>query len=170
MEGEIPDARHAWIWSLYYAKVLYELGSTSAGLGLKGLLEAWAMATATVRSSTRAPLAAPYPIDPNLKLVGQSSRGWVVFQVDVSNGTDGWPVIVTRRTSKGIEDLAASSVVALGQSLIKIGWEDADYELALCVLGMQQFYAEAPVTDPRSLIEAPRAGIKTAFKADRVIR
>jgi hypothetical protein len=103
-------------------------------------------------------------------MVSRSAREWTVFDIDVSNGEDGWAVISTKPASRRSEDLLASSVSALGQKLIDGTEDDTNYELALCVLGMMQFYSSTAFTEPQSLIEGPRAGIKAAFKGFQIIR
>ena len=48
IEGAIPNGTEIWVWDLYYAKTLFNLGHCEAADGLKSQLEAWAEDRVTI--------------------------------------------------------------------------------------------------------------------------
>ncbi len=161
-----------WIWDLYYAKTLYELGKCSYSEGLNQDLEAWAIKWAGVLLS-----GLPFPpiemlaIDQNLVLLELPTPD-EEFVIDVIPGgrrTKGWELIQTRVPKGGHKNRMAFSVLAMAHYLLAESDEEFGRILPVHILAMQTYYREKASYDRmRSVLGAPSFAVEkeTEFRKE----
>lgn len=164
IENEPLDKIHySWVWSLYYAKTLYILGSGKLSEGLKTHFEQWAEPLA-------AGLAFPLQfsedmdllvLDRELKLTDKiSNPDKDIYLLEVFQKQDYRPFIQTFQPINGFQNRLAYSVIALGQFFIN-NCEEFAREIPINILAMKKYYQEIkPFTRIKSTTEAPKYAIK----------
>lgn len=165
--GKIDESYRAWVWSLYYAKILYVLGSNPISEGLNNHLEKWAEPLA-------AGLAFPLQFAEEMNLLildgelGLTSKpmttGQDKYLLEVFQKKNDWPYIQTFQSSDGYQNRLAYTVIVLGQYFLNKN-KDFTREMALAVLSMRKYYKEKrPFTGVKSTIEAPAYAIKESME------
>ena len=166
VEGLFPKGFETWIWDLYYAKTLYNLGKNAISNGPKEQLENWA-------EQWIIPLLSGLPLpqeamvlDTEINLVGYKHGAEnEEYRIDIIETEYEWPTIQTYLPNNGFKNRAAYSVLALAQLLINNENTYFARELPIHLLAMKQFYAdEKPYTSIRSVLEAPVYAINSEMK------
>jgi len=167
VEGLLPKGIENWIWDLYYAKMLYNLGKNEISNGLKEQLENWAEQwTAILLSGLSLPQEA-LVLDSEINLIdyklGSESEE---YRIDIIETKNEWPTIQTYLPNNGFQNRAAYSVLAFAQYLIN---RDSAYfarELPIHLLALKRFYTDhKPYSSMRSVVEAPTYAVNAAMKA-----
>lgn len=164
VQGRIPVGMEIWIWDLYYAKTLFNLGRCEGAEGVKTQLETWAEEWVTVLMS-----GLPMPpelliLDQDLVLSSTSISRAEVYRIDVMAREKEWPLIQTHLPSQGFQNRAAYSVLAFAQYLIDRDRTQFAREFPLHVLAMRKFYSEVkPYTQLASVLGAPTHAINSAM-------
>ena len=166
-EGPMPNGFENWIWDLYYAKTLYNLGENAISNGLKEQMEGWAEQWAGALLS---PLPLPEEaliLDLDLTLIDKNLDGeYEEYRIEIVDSNSAWPTIQTYLPNKGFQNRAAYSVLALAQYLIN---KDKPRvfapELSIHLLALKRFYANHnPYTSIKSVIEAPTFAVNAAME------
>ena len=166
-EGPMPIGFENWIWDLYYAKTLYNLGENAISNGLKEQMEEWAEQWAGALLS---PLPLPEEaliLDLDLTLLDKKLNGeYEEYRVEIIKSNREWPTIQTYLPNKGFQNRVAYSVLALAQYLInKDKKHNFSRELSIHLLALKRFYANhKPYTSMRSVIEAPTFAVNAAME------
>ncbi|MBI5018116.1 MAG: hypothetical protein HZB55_21840 [Deltaproteobacteria bacterium] len=165
VEGRIPSGMEIWIWDLYYAKTLYNIGRCEAAEGVKAHLERWASKWVTPFWSGLPAPAEAFTLDSDLTLSAKSTPRAETYTVDVVPGRKGWPVIQTHLPSQPFKNRAAYSTLAFAQHLIALDQDHFGLELPLHVLAMRKYYADVkPYTALTSVLGAPTHAIQSAMQ------
>lgn len=165
--GKIDEGYRVWVWSLYYAKILYILDSNPISEGLKNQLEKWAEPLA-------AGLAFPLQfaeemnlliLDGGLRLTSKPmTTSQDKYPLEVFQKKNDWPYIKTFQPSDGYQNRWAYTVIVLGQYFLNKN-KDFAREMALAVLSMRKYYKEKrPFTDIKNTVEAPAYAIKQSME------
>lgn len=162
VEGRIPEGMEVWVWDLYYAKTLFNLGSCEASNGLKAELELWAERL-TVTNTSGLKIAGESDIDPELILLRSAPAKSETYVIEVLSRPNSWPLIQTRLPSGGAQNRAAFSVLALAQYLAKND-QRASQEIPLHILGMRQYYKDVqPYTKVDAMLGAPTHAVNSTM-------
>ena len=171
-EPPLPEDFNNWVWDLFYAKTLYELGINPISQGLRAQLEAWAEQWVIPCFG-----AIPLPpegltVDDDLRLV--SSRletGSEAYVLEVISGKPslrnpkGWPLIQSYLPSRGYQNRMASAVLALAQHLLARDEEAFGRMLPIHILAMRKYYREVEAHDKlRAVPAAPVFAVNTEME------
>ena len=171
VEGTIPHGMEIWVWDLYYAKTLFNLGRCEVADGMKTQLEAWAQESATVLM-----LGLPLPpeafvLDPDLVLSLKPISRAETYGIDVLARDGGWPMIQTSLPFRGFQNRAAYSALALAQYLIDRDRPQFAWELSAHVVAMRKYYSDVkPYTQLASVLGAPTQAVNSALKFFKDLR
>jgi hypothetical protein len=164
--GSLETAYCAWVWSLYYAKILYVLGKSEISTGLMNHLGKWAEPLA-------AALGFPVALAEEMGLQVLDKEMQITDKILKTDGDvyllevyqkNNWPYIQTSQSTSGFQNRLAYSVLVLGQYFIKKNREFIR-ELPLHILSMKKYYREVrPFTEMKSTLEAPAFAIKKSME------
>jgi len=167
-DGKIDEGHLTWVWILYYAKILYVLGSNPISNGLKNDLEKWAESLVADALPLLKFSEEFIILDGELKLtskpvtIGQDEYLLEVFRKQ--GDKNDWPYIRTFQSSGEYQNRLAYTVIVLGQYFINKNKRFVS-EMALAVLSMRKYYKEnLPFTDIKSTIKAPAFAIEEYIK------
>ena len=167
-DGKIDEGHLTWVWILYYAKILYVLGSNPISNGLKNDLEKWAESLVADALPLLKFSEEFIILDGELKLtskpvtIGQDEYLLEVFRKQ--GDKNDWPYIRTFQSSGEYQNRLAYTVIGLGQYFINKSKRFVS-EMALAVLSMRKYYKEnLPFTDIKSTIKAPAFAIEEYIK------
>lgn len=170
-EGRIPSGMEIWIWDLYYAKTLFNLGRSEAAEGMKAQLEMWAEEWVTVLMSGLPLPTEALVLDPDLILSANSIPRAEAYRIDVIPGKSDWPMILTYLPSQGFQNRAAYSVLAFAQHLINLDRLHFGREFPVHVLAMRKYYSDVkPYSQLASVLGAPTHAINSAMELFKDLR
>ncbi len=166
VEGLIPKGFENWIWDLYYAKTLYNLGKNAISNGLKEQMESWAEQWAELLLSGLPLPQEALNLDPELRLIDDKlDDDCEEYIIDILEPDGKWPIIQTYLPNNGFQNRAAYSVLALSQHLINKDKEYFARELPIHLMAMKRFYSDVkPYTAMRSVVEAPTQAVNSALE------
>lgn len=167
-EGELPEYLQVWIWDLYYANVLHNLGDNEVSAQLRTTLDNWAGGVVSGVFAPEHKLRGEglLDIDPKMNLadtLAEDTRE--VYRIELApGGENDWPEIRVDSSVERTPNHMAASTIALAQYFQA---RNANFarELPIHVLAMRKFYEdERPATDQESLMEAPLFALNKAMK------
>ena len=163
--GSLDIAYCAWVWSLYYAKVLYILGKGEISVGLMNQLEKWAEPLAAALGFPDAVEMGLQVLDKEMQLTDKILKTESdVYLLKVYQKKNNWPHIQTSQSTRGFQNRMAYSVIALGQYFINKNREFIR-EMPLHILSMRKYYREMrSFTELKSTLEAPAFAIKKSIE------
>ncbi len=168
-DGKRDEGHLAWVWVLYYAKILYVLGSNPVSNGLKNDLEKWAeplvvneLSLIIFREEMNLFLDGELKLTSTPVTIGHDEYLLEVFRKQ--GDKNDWPYIRTFQSSGEYQNRLAYTVIVLGQYFINKNKRFVS-EMALAVLSMRKYYKEnLPFTDIKSTIKAPAFAIEEYIK------
>lgn len=164
-EGKITPGMEVWIWDLYYAKTLFNLGRSETAEGMKTQLEMWAEEWVTVLMSGLPLPTEALVLDPDLILSANSIPRAETYRIDVILGDRDWPMIQTYLPSQGFQNRDAYSVLAFAQHLINLDPLRFGREFPVHVLAMRKYYSDVkPYSQLASVLGAPTHAINSAME------
>jgi hypothetical protein len=166
-EGTVAEHEQVWLWDLYCAHTLFELGTDPASAQLQERLTEWAVNAAGKAFSSADELreAGVLTIDPALVLSDKvDASSACVIEIGIEPQPQSWPGIrVTVPDDLGV-DRNAASVVALAQHFLRSNPLFVR-ELPIHILALKKFYADTlPATDRASLEQAPVFALTKAMQ------
>lgn len=165
IEGAIPNGIEIWIWDLYYAKTLFNLGRCEATERLKSQLETWAEERVTIHMSGLPLPPEALVLDPDLVLSTKPFARAETYRIDVLAHDRNWPTIQTHLPSGGFQNRTAYSVLAFAQYFIDRDRQHFAREFPVHVLTMRKYYSEVnPYTKLASVLGAPTHAINTTLQ------
>lgn len=166
-DGPIAEHEQVWLWDLYCAHTLFELGTDAASGQLQERLTEWAVNAAGKAFSSTDELrqARVFAIDPALalsdKIDASSAR---LIEIAIEPQPQFWPGIRVTVPDGLDADRQAASVIALAQYFLQSNPLFVR-ELPIHILALKKFYADTlPATDPASVEQAPAFALNKAFQ------
>ena len=161
-DNNLSREYQVFVFDLYYAKVLYVLGSNIISEGLKISLETWAeqvIGGIGFFIECVADLDMPEKdlliLDKDMQLINKPIESQDMYILEVFQQGNNLPYIQNTFNLKGYQNRLAYSVFVLGQYFIN---QDKSIvrELAIHILSMRKYYRETrPFTELISVTEAP---------------
>lgn len=165
VEGTIPHGMEIWVWDLYYAKTLFNLGRCKVADGMKAQLESWAEEWVTVLMSGLPLPPEAFMLDSDLVLSAKPISRAEAYGIDVLARDRSWPTIQTHLPSRAFQNRTAYSALALAQYLIDRDRRYFARDLPVHVLAMRNYYSDVkPYTQFASILGAPTQAINSALE------
>jgi len=157
--GELQPSYLSWIWSLYYAKVLFVISNDPLAHHLIANIEKWAEAVAPnlMMSLETLDEMGLLVLDESLELTTRSLNlsDKDMYHLEIYQKEGHWPFIQTRFSEQAYQNRLAYSVIALLQHFLN-KYPELIRELPIAVLSMRKYYDEKKSYDNvDSTVEAP---------------
>lgn len=166
-DGPVAEHEQVWLWDLYCAHTLFELGADKASAQLQERLTEWAVNAASKAFSPTDELrqAGVFTLDPALVLSDKldvSSACLIDIAIEPQAGS--WPGIRVTVPEDLDTDRRTASVLALAQYFLRTNPLFVR-ELPIHILALKKFYADTlPATDPASVAQAPAFALNKAME------
>lgn len=166
-DGAIAEHEQVWVWDLYCAHTLFELGTDAVSAQLQERLTEWAVNAAGKAFSSAEELrqARVLTLDPALALSGKvDATSGCLIEIAIEPQPQAWPAIRVTVPDAVDADRQAASVVALAQYFLQSNPLFVR-ELPIHILALKKFYADTlPATDPASVQQAPAFALSKALQ------
>jgi hypothetical protein len=166
-DGTVSEHEQVWLWDLYCAHTLFELGADTASARLQQQLTEWAVNAAGKAFSPNEELrqAGLFVIDPALALSDKlDASSACVIEIAIEPQPQSWPGMRVTVPDDLDADRRAASVLALAQHFLQSNPLFVR-ELPIHILALKKFYADAlPATDPASVAQAPVFALNKAMQ------
>ncbi|HQU15857.1 MAG: hypothetical protein B7Z66_03190 [Chromatiales bacterium 21-64-14] len=165
-QDELAEFEQVWVWDLYYAKTLYELGDSAVAMDLRESLDGWAvqMASKAFLPMRKIEQAGLHRLHPDLTVTTAPALDGEVYRVEVARPEGEWPLIHTQGPEPGAAQRKAYSVIALAEYFF-LKNKLFRREVALHVLAFRKYYTDGRAhTEPVSMVEAPLFAVNKALE------
>ena len=156
---EAPKGTENWVWDLYYAKTLYDLGTRQFSESLKQELDAWAVKWAKVlMGGLPMPSLEMLAMDKDLVLrkLLKTREEYIIDVIPGGRHTRGFDLIQTHLPKDGHQNRMAYSVLSLAHHYFITADENFTRSLPIHILAMHNYYKEiANYLELKSLLGAP---------------
>lgn len=157
-DGPVAEHEQVWLWDLYCAHTLFELGLDAASADLQERLTVWAVNVAGKAFAPTNDLrqAGVFVLDPGLVLTDDiDASSPCAIEIAIEPQPQSWPGMRLTVPDEIDADRRVASVLALGQHFLQSNPLFVR-ELPIHILALKKFYADTlPATDPASVEQAP---------------
>lgn len=166
-DGPLAEHEQVWLWDLYCAHMLFDLGTDPASAQLQERLTEWAVNAASKAFSSADELrqAGVFTIDPAIALSDKvDASSACLIDIAIEPQPQSWPGIRVTVPDNLDADRNAASVLALAQHFLRSNPLFVR-ELPIHILALKKFYADMlPATDPASVQQAPAFALNKALQ------
>lgn len=164
-QGQLPEYGQVWVWDMYLAQVLFELGECREADELKEILDIWA-----VNMSSK--IHQPYEHIKNKGhtrihsdvQIGEAVEGAGSIDLTIHGDAREMPQVTVRYGDSVKPAAKCAAVIALAQYFIDRN-ELFAKELPIHVLAFRKYYSDIkPHTEQESVEEAPLFAIQKALE------
>ena len=147
----VPEMSEIWIWSLYYAKQLFNLGRCPHSEGLRETLHNWALEN--IEESLGGFPGGFTNIDKEIKLIGGPVPQSEKYELKVISKGENLPSIKTDAPLNALQNRAAYSVIALAEFFARTRNVNA---VPFVILKLHEYFLnQGDYTELRTLSNGP---------------